>query len=852
MRGLRTRVARLLEARAGTGVGGLALNLVLLVAIPCCCGAAGVVTPASAEAGAIAEPHARLPVLADFLRLREIQLVRPSPDGRLLAVEVSRRRTTEVGLGLDSPRSDMYLINRQTGAIDLIAGGAQAETTAWSPIWSPNGERLAFLTNGGGDHSRSRPAVWDRRTRTVRVIGQRAVDVRVNWGNRNAWVDRAWGIWIDNKTLATALLPTRYTDDSIRWVSAGDPRADWPKMWSRTESGRVAVTAWLSGGQAACGDEDQLVFADAVTGSETSVYRGPLRGVSAAGDAKYLALTVEVGPGNAIAPSQFDWTGYHLDMGVETGVEVIDVARRAVVGAPPGVRGVTAASVDRFPAWNSSDSAFAVPAHSGSGGDLVYYVEVPSLRVTEIHAYNPLDAEVLSQLLVCCSETEAVAGELRRRRVVGKSDAPDWNKVARGEVIRLTRGRTGVLVGGNLTVLGPNGREVGHLSDVGEQVLEPSAQASVESDSGAIVTLGPAGVKRIAFREETPEVVDISHLPADAQVDAALDDGAVVFTVQSSQGTFLQEASSRGTRTLLALNTYLADIRVPDRKLIPYRFGGKTLKAELWLPETESQRIRPPLIVWGYPGLVIHGIDKNPINDFYKYTVNLFVAAGYMVMEPSVPPRKNDSDEKYEPIRYYTAAILAAVKTARQRGYIDSGRVAYYGHSFGGYLGLALESRSDVFKAVVTTAPIADLIEVHNSLPSPVAYLNECAPSMLRSWGAAYLESPGSTLDMGGPPWSRLKQYIENSPYFAMKSATTPLLMVTGEFDVDVPALRGVFAELDRRGIPVELAEYWGESHNIETEGNVRDSWARTLQWFNRWLGPVSDPEDRAVSANTR
>ncbi len=91
-------------------------------------------------------------------------------------------------------------------------------------------------------------------------------------------------------------------------------------------------------------------------------------------------------------------------------------------------------------------------------------------------------------------------------------------------------------------------------------------------------------------------------------------------------------------------------------------------------------------------------------------------------------------------------------------------------------------------------------------------------------------------LNLGASPLSDPDRYIRNSPYMRMQHAGTPLLILYGEFDAYPTSVRKVFVELDRLGIPVQLAQYWGEGHNLETRGNIGDAWGRKLAWFKHFL----------------
>jgi dipeptidyl aminopeptidase/acylaminoacyl peptidase len=69
-----------------------------------------------------------------------------------------------------------------------------------------------------------------------------------------------------------------------------------------------------------------------------------------------------------------------------------------------------------------------------------------------------------------------------------------------------------------------------------------------------------------------------------------------------------------------------------------------------------------------------------------------------------------------------------------------------------------------------------------------------------------------------------------------MQRATTPLLLIEGEFDISPRQTEELFSILYGRGVPVELAFYWGEGHIINRPGNLKDVWERTERFFRKYL----------------
>ena len=111
----------------------------------------------------------------------------------------------------------------------------------------------------------------------------------------------------------------------------------------------------------------------------------------------------------------------------------------------------------------------------------------------------------------------------------------------------------------------------------------------------------------------------------------------------------------------------------------------------------------------------------------------------------------------------------AQVYRAADLGYIDIERVAVIGQSYGGYCAAALVSATNLFRAGVAVAGIYDLASHYGMLRPGDNFPVEAAEK--------------GQLRMGQPPWTDLRRYLDNSPYYRADRIRTPLLIIHGRQD---------------------------------------------------------------------
>jgi dipeptidyl aminopeptidase/acylaminoacyl peptidase len=224
-----------------------------------------------------------------------------------------------------------------------------------------------------------------------------------------------------------------------------------------------------------------------------------------------------------------------------------------------------------------------------------------------------------------------------------------------------------------------------------------------------------------------------------------------------------------------------------------------------------------------YPLLVlIHGGPQGVWGDAWSYRWNyqVFANAGYVVFAPN--PRGSigwgqefvdDITLDWEGKAYED--ILRGVDFAEALPYVEKGRTAAAGASYGGYMVNWIAGHTDRFRALVSHDGIFDLRAMYTATEE--------------LWFADW--------EFGGPPWERPEFYLRASPSRFAGHFKTPTLVIHGEKDYRVPLEQGLgmFTALQLRGVPSRLVVFPDENHWVLRPANSVRWYQEVLGWLDRW-----------------
>ena len=246
---------------------------------------------------------------------------------------------------------------------------------------------------------------------------------------------------------------------------------------------------------------------------------------------------------------------------------------------------------------------------------------------------------------------------------------------------------------------------------------------------------------------------------------------------------------------------------------------GREIRGRIYFPPDFDQSKKYPCIVYYYGG-------TSPVTrDFGgRYPKNLYAALGYVVyvLQPSGATgfgqefsalHVNDwglivADEIIDGVKKFLAA----------HSFVDSRRVGCIGASYGGFMTMLLLTRTNIFSAAIA----------HAGISSISSYWGE------GYWGYAY----SAIATANSFPWSRKDIYVSQSALFNADKISTPLLLLHGSVDTNVPPGEStqLFTALKLLGREVEYIQILDQNHHIMTY-NKRIIWTKTiLAWFDRWL----------------
>ena len=247
--------------------------------------------------------------------------------------------------------------------------------------------------------------------------------------------------------------------------------------------------------------------------------------------------------------------------------------------------------------------------------------------------------------------------------------------------------------------------------------------------------------------------------------------------------------------------------------------SGKTIVGRIHYPPLFDANRKWPCIVYYYGG-------TSPVDRSFgtRYPKDLWAAHGYVVyvLQPSGATgfgQEFSAQHVNDWGKVVSEEIIEGVKKFLDaHSFVDPDRVGCIGASFGGFMTQLLLTRTDMFAAAVSHAGIS---------------------SISSYWGEGYWGYDYNAVSAANSfPWNRPDIYIDQSPLFSADKIDTPLLLLHGTADTNVPPGESeqMYTALKILGKEVEYLRIEGQNHFV-LDYKKRIMWSDAiLGWFDRWL----------------
>lgn len=246
---------------------------------------------------------------------------------------------------------------------------------------------------------------------------------------------------------------------------------------------------------------------------------------------------------------------------------------------------------------------------------------------------------------------------------------------------------------------------------------------------------------------------------------------------------------------------------------------GTIIEGMMCLPPDFNPGKKYPLIVYYYGGTTptTRGMTS-------PYCAQLFAARDYVVyiVQPSgtIGYGQEFSARHVNAWGDYTAdnIIEGTKKFCEAHPFVNSERIGCLGASYGGFMTMYLQTKTDMFAAAVSHAGISNV----------TSYWGE------GYWGYSY----NAVAAANSYPWTRPELFTKHGALFNADKIHTPLLLLHGTVDTNVPIGESIqlYNALKILGRPVEFITVEGENHFI-ADYDKRVLWHNSIMaWFAKWL----------------
>jgi len=227
-----------------------------------------------------------------------------------------------------------------------------------------------------------------------------------------------------------------------------------------------------------------------------------------------------------------------------------------------------------------------------------------------------------------------------------------------------------------------------------------------------------------------------------------------------------------------------------------------------------------------YPAIINYYAGTSPMTRGFegRYPANIWAANGYVVYILT-PQGAYGFGQKFSAKHVNDWGEITAkeiIKGTKEfiktHSFVDSEKIGIIGASYGGFETMNLITKTDIFAAAISHAGISALS----------SYWGE------GYWGFGY----SAVASAESYPWNNRKLYVEHSPLFNADKINTPLLLLHGDSDTNVPVGESyqMYVALKILKKPVDMVTVKGLDHHI-MEYNKRKKWTKTiLAYFDKVL----------------
>ncbi|MBN2431321.1 MAG: S9 family peptidase [Acidobacteria bacterium] len=336
---------------------------------------------------------------------------------------------------------------------------------------------------------------------------------------------------------------------------------------------------------------------------------------------------------------------------------------------------------------------------------------------------------------------------------------------------------------------------------------------------GAIDDAGHNRIYRIALDGEVSKVTGENSFGA---LDvAATDEGFTVVALRQSftePPTLVAVDPAEGTVTKLSTfnDNILATVDFGTYESVTYP-GANGDEIQMWInyPPGFDPARQWPLY------LLLHGGPHNGVTDSWQWRWNaqIFSAWGVVTAWHNFHGSSGFGQEFCDAINPERAELpyidtITAAEWLAAKPWIDAGRMAAGGGSYGGYLASVVLGRVHPFQTLVAHAAVYNLIT---------------------QYGADY----GAGQRRHGEHWEETEQFFRNSPHTGAGNFNTPTLVIHGQLDYRVPLNHGIelYQTLKNRGVRTSLIYFPDENHWVLKANNSIYWYSAKQDWLDEFIG---------------